>query len=100
MADDDDVTEVAQVADVLRSATMPPIHLPIATTQARALLASPWLARRDARIRAEAVRAFGDTLGVHVGDEDDDWWRGYRQGQREALHAAREHANRIEREGQ
>lgn len=54
MADDDDVTEVAQVADVLRSATMPPIHLPIATTQARAILASPWLAQRDARIRAEA----------------------------------------------
>jgi hypothetical protein len=64
---------------------------------ARELLASSWLAERDARVRAEAVRAFGATLGVNVGDEDDEWWRGYRQGQREALHAARKHADAIER---
>lgn len=65
--------------------------------QARVVLASSWLAERDARVRADGVRAFGDTLGVNVGDEDDEWWRGYRQGQREALHAAQKHADAIER---
>ena len=50
------------------------------------------LAARDARFareaKAEALREFADSRGVNVGDEDDAWWRGYRQAQREALQDA------------
>lgn len=59
-----------------------------------------WLVARDRKIAAEALRDFADTLGVNVGDEDDEWWRGYRQGQREALHKASDRADRIERGGE
>ena len=38
--------------------------------------------------KAEVLREFADTLGVNVGDEDNEWWSGYRQGQREALRKA------------
>ena len=51
--------------------------------------------RSEAEVKAEALREFADTRGVHVGDEDDEWWRGYRQAQRECLHAAAAAADRI-----
>lgn len=64
---------------------------------ADAILASDWLAQRDRRVAAEALRRFADSRGVNVGDEEDDYWRGYRQAQRECLHDAVNTADRIER---
>lgn len=49
-------------------------------------------------VRAEAVRSARDELGVYVGDEDSDWWDGYRNGQRRQNTALGEYADRIERE--
>lgn len=64
---------------------------------ADAILASDWLADRDRRTAAKTLRRFADSRGVNVGDEDDDYWRGYRQAQRECLHDAINTADRIER---
>ena len=57
------------------------------------------LADAEAKVvaaRREALLAFADTRGVNVGDEDGEWWQGYRQAQRECLHdatkAAEDHA--------
>jgi hypothetical protein len=47
---------------------------------------------------AQAIREFADTRGVNVGDEDDEWWRGYRQAQRECVHDASDAAARIVRD--
>lgn len=55
-----------------------------------------WLAERDRRVAGAALRKFADSRGVNVGDEDDDYWRGYRQAQRECLHDAVSVADRIE----
>ncbi|QIK82415.1 hypothetical protein [Sanguibacter sp. HDW7] len=49
-----------------------------------------------ATVQAEALREFADTRGVNVGDDDDEWWRGYRQAQRECLHDASARADRLE----
>lgn len=57
-----------------------------------------WLSAHDAEVAAKALEDFGDTLGVNAGDEDSDEWRGYRNGQRQALRMATERAARI-REG-
>lgn len=50
------------------------------------------LAAHDAEVRRETAERvlldFADTRGVNVGDEDGDWWRGYRQAQRECVHDA------------
>lgn len=35
-----------------------------------------------------AVRTYADQLGVYVGDEDSEFYRGYRQAQREAIQRA------------
>lgn len=51
--------------------------------------------RSENEVKAEALREFADTLGVDIGDEDGDWWRGYRQAQREALHAAVRRADSL-----
>ena len=51
-------------------------------------------AAQMAKARA-LVRDFADSRGVNVGDEDGDWWRGYRQAQREALMDASELAARV-----
>lgn len=50
----------------------------------------------ERRGAVQALRRFADTLGVLVADEDDEWWRGYRQGQRKALRKASEYAERVE----
>jgi hypothetical protein len=42
--------------------------------------------RAIARIKADALRAYADTLGVNVNDEGTEWWQGYRQAQREFIH--------------
>lgn len=52
----------------------------------------------ERRGAVRALRRFADTLGVNVGDEDDEWWQGYRQAQRECLHDASDAADRIEAE--
>ena len=44
--------------------------------------------RIKAAARREALLAFADTRGVNVGDEDTEWWQGYRQAQRECLRDA------------
>ena len=55
--------------------------------------------RSEAEIKAEALREFADTRGVNIDDEDDDWWRGYRQAQRECLRDAIEAAARLVADG-
>lgn len=35
-----------------------------------------------------AVTKFADERGVNVGDEDSEWWQGYRQAQRECWYDA------------
>ena len=69
---------------------------------ARALAAANLLAspvqepgRSEGEIKAEALREFADTRGVNIGDEDDDWWRGYRQAQRECLQDALKAADQV-----
>ena len=54
--------------------------------------------RMIAKVRAEAIRSARDELGVYVGDEDSDWWDGYRNGQRRQNTALGEYADRIEKE--
>lgn len=39
-----------------------------------------------------------DELGVYVGDEDGEWWDGYRQAQRECVRRIADVCDRIERE--
>lgn len=46
------------------------------------------IAKHEQEVRAHALREFADTRGVNVGDEDDEWWKGYRQAQRECLRDA------------
>ena len=63
------------------------------------VIASDWLAKVRAEAKVEAVRMvreWADDRGVNVGDEDSDWWRGYRQAQREAVHEAAGLADLIE----
>lgn len=38
----------------------------------------------------DAVREYADSRGVNIGDDDDEWWKGYRNAQRVALHDAQE----------
>jgi hypothetical protein len=38
----------------------------------------------------DRLREFIGSLGVNIGDEDDEWWRGYRQAQREIVLRARD----------
>lgn len=66
----------------------------------RAKLFDRWLADHDRKIEAKALWEFADTLGVNVGDEDDEWWRGYQQAQRECLHKVSDRADRIEQGGE
>lgn len=56
------------------------------------------LREHDAKVRAKAVRDARDEMGVYVGDEDSEWWDGYRNGQRRQNTALGEYADRIERE--
>lgn len=53
--------------------------------------------RREAA--AEALDQFADTLGVSVDEDDSDEARGYRNGQRQALHAAIRRATAIREQG-
>lgn len=48
------------------------------------------------RGQEDALRAAADERGVNVGDEDDEWWSGYRQAQREVIHWLSDRADRIE----
>ena len=45
-----------------------------------------WLAAHDAEVTAKALERGVDELGVYVGDEDGDYWDGYRDGQRRQIH--------------
>ena len=45
-----------------------------------------WLAAHDAEVTAKALERGVDELGVYVGDEDGDYWTGYRGGQRRQIH--------------
>ena len=45
-----------------------------------------WLAAHDAEVTAKALERGVDELGVYVGDEDGDYWTGYRDGQRRQIH--------------
>lgn len=92
---------VERAAEVMWDATcddgMRAAMRPDLMAMARALAAANLLASPDAirQAKAEALREFADTRGVNVGDEDDEWWSGYRQAQRECLHAAAAAADRI-----
>jgi len=55
----------------------------------------PLLAQVKATARAEALRGFADTRGVNIGDEDSEWWQGYRQAQRECVRDALDHARSL-----
>lgn len=46
----------------------------------------------------KALTKFADLLGVNAGDEDSEWWQGYRQGQRNALRMATKAAAAYRRE--
>lgn len=63
---------------------------------ARAVLAAvaPSIA---AKARVGALSEFADSRGVNVGDDDSEWWKGYRQAQRECLHDAND-AARVARD--
>lgn len=56
----------------------------------------PLIAAAEQRGREAALREAADECGVNVGDEDDEWWRGYRQAQREKC---RELSERADQEG-
>ena len=56
---------------------------------------APLIAREREAAKAEALREFADSRGVNVGDEDSEWWQGYRQAQRECLHDAVARADRV-----
>lgn len=58
-----------------------------------------WPGESRATVQAEALHAFADARGVNAGDNDDEWWRGYRQAQRECLHDASARADRLAAEG-
>lgn len=73
---------IAPVLDRLRAkVTSTAIGLRLALDERDVLRA------RLAKVEAD-VREFVDTRGVNVGDEDDPWWRGYRQAQRECVQDA------------
>jgi hypothetical protein len=42
--------------------------------------------------QAEALEQFAGTLGVYAGDEDSEYWDGYRNGQRQAFRMTNEAA--------
>lgn len=44
---------------------------------------------------AQQVQEFANSFCVYVGDEESEWWRGYRQAQREALMKADRFAERT-----
>ena len=53
---------------------------------ADAILSSDWLAAHDAEVTAKSLERGVDELGVYVGDDDGDYWAGYRDGQRRQIH--------------
>lgn len=57
-----------------------------------------WLAEHDRQVKLAVLRGFAGSLGVNVGDEDSDYWQGYRNGQRQALRKANDDIDRIEKE--
>lgn len=71
----------------------------LADVVAGILAARVTAAESEARARGavEALREFADSRGVNVGDEDDEWWSGYRQAQRECLRDAADRADEYER---
>lgn len=89
------------LADLLCEHTVEPMWSAIVV--ARSILASEWMTVRDAEQRrqgaAEALGRFADTRGVNIGDEDDAWWRGYRQAQREAILKVRDEIARLRATG-
>lgn len=73
------------------------LHPSQAVAIADAILAE-FLPGYTERVKAEALRELADYLVVNAGDEDDEWWRGYRQGQRQALVKADRLASSYRRE--
>src|SRR5690349_14335544 len=55
----------------------------------------PRVAELQRAAKVEALR--GLNLGVNISDEDDDWWHGYRQAQREIMLRVERQADEIER---
>lgn len=49
----------------------------------------------DRKVASDAVRAYADQLGVYVGDEDSEYYRGYRQAQREAIQRADRYVDQL-----
>jgi hypothetical protein len=65
--------------------------------EARAVLGDPAaIAAHNATLAAKTLRDYADTRGVNIGDEDSDWWQGYRQAQRECFHDARKRADDLD----
>lgn len=71
------------------------IGVDAARESADLILASPVFRR----IQAAAIRDARDELGVYIGDEDGEYWDGYRQGQRRQFAVLSGYADRIEGEG-
>lgn len=55
----------------------------------------PWLAATIRQAEIDAVREYADQLGVYVGDEEGEYYRGYRQAQREAMHRAQRYVDQM-----
>lgn len=54
-------------------------------------------ARRGiAKLKADALRAARDELGVDVSDNESEWWDGYRAGQRRQFAVLADFADRME----
>ena len=72
----------------------------LAMFRMRALVKKPDLTDADEvrRLRSDLkkVRDWIDRRGVYVGDEDSEWWDGYRQAQREVMLSAHELIDSLE----
>ena len=86
--------ELAQALDEIESGWLTgEARLPYPPEVAEDLLRHPVIRR----IQAEAVRRARDELGVYIGDEDGEYWDGYRNGQRRQFAVLTDWADRIER---
>ena len=103
---DDDLTEdqlnriLAGVRDACNLAHAAGREEALAMFRMRALVKKPDLTDADEarRLRSDLakVRDWADRRGVYAGDEDSEWWDGYRQAEREVMLSARELIDSLE----
>ena len=102
----DDLTEdqlnriLAGVRDACNLAHTAGREEALAMFRMRALVKKPDLTDADEvrRLRSDLkkVRDWMDRRGVYVGDEDSEWWDGYRQAQRVVMLSAHELIDSLE----